>query len=194
MDEKYIRLDRRIYKNLPANNGERLLYLEKKYKKPFKVCFCELCAETTWTTVDGVFAEIAPLLTKNRWDNYVYTINGLEDNIIDKTWTFIEKDKGRFSVSRHFFSLCFKLITKSRRDNLDSYGKTYYKIFIKRLQKLEINDPHTWLTNAIEYAENEIDFLVKENEYVSLVVQYLINLSCVNRRAKMCDLWPGSIL
>lgn len=67
MDVKYIRLDRRIKNNLPANKGERLLYLEKKYKKPFKVCFCELCAKTTWTSVDGVFAKIFPLLAKNKW-------------------------------------------------------------------------------------------------------------------------------
>lgn len=46
MDEKYIRLDRRINKNLPANNGERLLYLEK-IQEALKVCFCELCAKTT---------------------------------------------------------------------------------------------------------------------------------------------------
>src|SRR6478735_2361985 len=164
--DKYIRLHRRIDKNLPANNEERLLYLKNKYKNPFKLCFCELIATTTWTTADGVFAKIAPLLAKSRWDLWILDLNELEDNIIDQIWTFIEKDRGRFSVSKYFFSLCFKFISKSRRDKLDSYGKIYYKLFIDRLQKLAINDPHKWLGDAIEYAENEIDYSVKENEYI----------------------------
>ena len=37
MDEKYIRLDRRISKNLLADTEEMLLYLKEKYKIPFKL-------------------------------------------------------------------------------------------------------------------------------------------------------------
>ena len=191
MDEKYIRLDRRINKNLPADKEERLSYLKEKYKIPFKLLFCELCAKTTWTLIDKLFTEIVPQLAKDRCDFWVFNIDELEDNIINKTWTFIEKDGGRFSVSKYFFRLCFKYVNKSRREKLDSYGKTYYTIFLKRLQNLALENANVWLTKAIDYAENEIEYSVEENEYVSLVVYYLINIGCVRKRAKMCDLWPG---
>jgi hypothetical protein len=190
MDEKYIRLDRRIKKSLPADKEGRLSYLKEKYKIPFKLVFCELCAKTTWTSVDELFTEIVPQLAKNRWDFWVINIDELEYNLIDKTWTFIEKDGGRFSVSKYFFRLCFKYVAKSRREKLDSYGKTYYTIFLKRLQSLELKDANAWLTKAIDYAENEIEYTVKENDYVSLVVYFLNNLGCVSGRAKMCNLWP----
>lgn len=192
MDEKYIRLDRRINKNLPADKEERLSYLKEKYKIPFKLVFCELCANAPWTSVDELFTEIVPQLAKHRFDFWVTNINELEYNIIDRTWTFIEKDGGRFSVSKYFFRLCFQYVTKSRREKLDSYGKTYYTFFLKRLQSIGLKDANVWLTKAINYAENEIEYTVKENDYVSLVVYSLINLACVSKHAKMCDLWPSS--
>ena len=39
----------------------------------------------------------------------------------------------------------------------------------------------------------KIEYTVKENDYVTLVVYFLINLGCVSGRAKMCDLWPFAI-
>ena len=194
MDEKYIRLDRRINKNLPADKEDKLSYLKKKYKIPFKLVFSELCVRPIWTKVDSLFTETIPLLAKDRWDLWVINIDELENNIIDKTWTLVEENDGALSVSKYFFRLCFKYITKSRREKLDSYGKTYYKIFLKRLQSLELKDANVWLAKAIDYAENEIEYSVEENEYVSLVVYYLINLGCIRYRAKMCDLWPASTL
>jgi len=194
MDEKYIRLDRRINKNLLVDKEEKLLYLKEKYKIPFKLVFCELCAKTTWTSLDQLFTEIVPQFAKDRWDLPVLNINELENNIIEKTWAFIEKDGGRSSVSKYFFRLCFKYVINSRREKLDTYGKTYYTIFLKRLQNLKIKDANVYLTKAIDYAENEIKYSVEENEYVSLVVYFLNNLFCVSRRAKMCDLWPASTL
>ena len=62
---------------------------------------------------------------------------------------------------------------------------------MKRLQNIALENANVWLTKAIDYAENEIEYSVEENEYVSLVVYYLINLGCVRKRAEMCDLWPG---
>ena len=192
MDKKYIQLDQRINELLPVRTEESLFYLNGKYKTAFKFCFRELIAKPTSTTADGVFAEISPLFAKDRNDLFAITIDELEDNIVHQTWTFIEKDKGRFSVSRYFFTLCFKFISKSRRDILDSYGETYYPIFLNKLKKLRLGESNTLLAHAINYAENEIDYLVKENEYVSLIVYYLMYQDRVRNRAKMCDLWPSS--
>lgn len=137
MDKKYIRLHRRIDKNLPASNEERLLYLKNKYKNPFKLCFCELIATTTWTTADGVFAKIAPLLAKSRWDLWILDLDELEDNIIDQIWSFIEKDRGRFSVSKYFFPFVLNSYRNQEEINLIAMGKYIIKYLLIGFKNLQ---------------------------------------------------------